>query len=686
MNTLRLFAIILGFSPFIIGCEEDKQEVIDQKSEYFFEQAFPGVKGELQDFIINEDTITVEKIGDKNVFQGDIILTEDQLKTRSTKGAGLFSIAYRWVDNTIYYTINEALQSTNTRIIDAIGHYKEKTSLKFVERTNQANYVEFIWDRDGCYSYLGMIGGKQVIGLADWGNAGTVIHEMGHTIGLIHEQSRSDRDQYVIIYFENILAGKGHNFTTSNTLYKTPLFDFSSIMLYSSYAFSSNGLPTITKLDGSTFNANREDLSEDDINIINLIYGNFIYTAPTVSTKAITEITQTGALSGGIVTSDGGSEVFARGICWSTGESPTIDGTGTTDGYGKGSYTSVLTQLNPNTLYFVRAYATNRTGTGYGNEINFTSSKISIATLTTIEVSMITQTTAVSGGDIISDGGFNIIQRGVCWSTSTNPTISDLHTSDGMGTGYFISNLTDLNPNTLYYLRSYAINSEGTAYGNQISFTTIPNVNGIIFNPNLVYGSISDNDGNIYKTIQISSQIWMAENLKTTKYNDGSSIPNVTDNTEWSLLTSGAYSDYNNTPSNNDIYGKLYNWYAVNTNKLCPTGWHVPSEDEWFRLNNYLGIGDHQGGKLKEIGTTHWTSPNNGATNETGFTGLPSGYRPINGTYTSLGYYGWWWSSSEIEPSSIFAYSANIGNVDNDMTYFSASTKEDGYAIRCLKD
>ena len=205
----------------------------------------------------------------------------------------------------------------------------------------------------------------------------------------------------------------------------------------------------------------------------------------------------------------------------------------------------------------------------------------------------------------------------------------------------------------------------------------------IVFNPNITYGSITDIDGNTYKTVTIGTQTWMAENLKVTKYNDGIAIPNVTDNTAWRELTTGALCDYDNTPSNSETYGKLYNWHAVNTGKLCPTGWHVPSDAEWTELTDYLGGSSVAGGKLKETGTTHWASPNTGATNETGFTALPGGYRNLNGSFYNIGYYGSWWSATEYGATyAWFRYLSNYNsNVSRD--YFD---KEVGLSVRCVRD
>ena len=182
-----------------------------------------------------------------------------------------------------------------------------------------------------------------------------------------------------------------------------------------------------------------------------------------------------------------------------------------------------------------------------------------VPTLTTVTVSGITQTSAVSGGDVTDNGGTEVTSRGVCWNTSDNPTIANDTTSDGTGAGSFKSSLTQLTPNTKYYVRAYATNSEGTGYGKNVSFTTL-GMSPIIFNSDLTYSSVSDLDGNIYKTIQIGAQIWMAENLRTTKYNNGESIPEVTDMIVWTNLSSGAYCNYANSEYNDSIsiFGRLY--------------------------------------------------------------------------------------------------------------------------------
>ena len=200
---------------------------------------------------------------------------------------------------------------------------------------------------------------------------------------------------------------------------------------------------------------------------------------PMVTTLEIAGLSQTTAVAGGNVTSDGGAEVTARGVCWSTSQEPTVEGEHTTDGAGTGEYQSNLSGLTANTTYYVRAYATNIEGTAYGEEISFTTLEEHIVvepTVVTVSVSEVTETTAVTGGNVTSDGGGEVSARGVCWSTSQEPTVEGSHTTDGTGTGEFVSNLTDLNDNTTYYVRAYATNEQGTSYGEQMSFTTVKHI------------------------------------------------------------------------------------------------------------------------------------------------------------------------------------------------------------------
>jgi uncharacterized protein (TIGR02145 family) len=199
-----------------------------------------------------------------------------------------------------------------------------------------------------------------------------------------------------------------------------------------------------------------------------------------------------------------------------------------------------------------------------------------------------------------------------------------------------------------------------------------------------------DIDGNRYKTVYIGKQQWMAENLKVSKYNDGTSILNITtDNLLWENNKTGAWSYYNNDEANSTKYGKLYNWYAVSTttngNKnICPTGWHVPTDAEWTVLTTYLGGNSLAGFKMKEVGTTSWNSSNTDATNTSLFSALPGGQRNIPGNYSNIGTTGNWWSSSE--SSNIEkAWNRNLFNNSGNVT-INEYRKGNGYSVRCLKD
>jgi uncharacterized protein (TIGR02145 family) len=394
---------------------------------------------------------------------------------------------------------------------------------------------------------------------------------------------------------------------------------------------------------------------------------------PTLITSSIASITANSASSGGNISSDGGAPVTARGVCWSTSETPDTLNSKTTNGSGTGIFTSSLTGLAASTTYYVRAYATNSAGTAYGSERTFTTSAIGpvAPTVSTATITGITQSSATGGGNISSDGGAPVTARGVCWSTSETPDTLNSKTTDGPGTGSFVSSLTGLAANTTYYVRAYATNSAGTAYGNELVFSTY---------------TISDIDGNGYSTVTIGSQVWMRENLRTTKYNNGTAITMVSDKDIWAGMITEAYCWYsNNEASYKEVYGALYNWYAVNTGILCPNGWHVPNLNDWITLQNFVGGDAYGGAKLKEAGTSHWKSPNVGATNETGFTGLPGGDRDHYGNFYDLQYEGRFWSSTEV--SSYTAHYASL-KYDDSSIYILHSYPDErhGNSVRCLKN
>jgi uncharacterized protein (TIGR02145 family) len=334
---------------------------------------------------------------------------------------------------------------------------------------------------------------------------------------------------------------------------------------------------------------------------------------------------------------------------------------------------SNLTGLTPNTPYYIRAYATNSVGTAYGNQLTFTTLAISIPTVTTDSVTNITQTTATSGGNVTSDGGATVTVRGVCWNTSTNPTTANSHTTDGSGTGTFVSNLTGLIPNTFYYIRAYATNSIGTAYGDELTFTTQS-----VFNCGIDSINYS---GQYYTTVFIGTQCWFQENL-----NVGTRINGSQDQSDNSIIEKYCYNDLE---SNCDVYGGLYQWNEMmqysttpGVQGICPTGWHLPTDGEWTTLTDYLGGVSVAGGEMKEAGTAHWSPPNTGATNSSGFTALPGGCCG-SPTFNGLTNYTYFWSSSQYDATSAWLRSLAF-NSASVIRY--SNFKIAGFSARCLHE
>ncbi len=443
-------------------------------------EAYPGISGEHKVYIIGGDTLHVRKIDDKYIWEGDIVLTEEQLTSGEGKGAGINSFIRRWFC-TVYYKINSNQEYRRASILAAIDHVKSSTSVDFAEWTDPEmkvqNYVEFVWDDSSNMSDLGMIGGRQCIWLTDRAVKGTIIHEIGHTIGLIHEHSRSDRDKYVKVLYNNIQPFPKdpyfltNNFDTITTRYISPNFDFESIMLYHSYAFSKGypNYPTILKKEGGFLNPSQNSLTPADIELINEIY-----------------------------------------------------------------------------------------------------------------------------------------------KTDT----------------------------------------------------------------------VKDINGNIYSTITIGKQIWMKEDLKTTRFNDGESIPWYIVNMMWTdplQLTPRYY------PGSRG--GGTYNFFAVNTGKLCPTGWHVPTYGEFKWLIDTLGGEENAGVALMMTGLTNHVY----ATNETCFTAYPEWNYNWWGADYGCGIY---WTTSE---SDIFdeygywkeflSYALHVSyNCESSEARIIPKPKPYLYQVRCIKN
>jgi uncharacterized protein (TIGR02145 family) len=871
--------------------------------------------GEPVSVIINNDTIRVVRLNDLYYFQGDIVFSEAELRLLTgSKGASIpTAFKFRlWPNRTVYYSIDSGFEKPD-RVNRAIRHYERHTPLKFVQRSNETNYILFT-NSDRSNSRLGMTGEMQILNIKTDADDATVIHELGHAIGLVHEHSRPDRDKELNVLYdnikENVVDQNGNvidiysQFDISKYAYQHGKLDFSSVMIYASFnAFGKFPAekPTMVKKDGTPWEKNKS-LSKGDIDLIKFLYSD----VPRLATMAVTDFRVNSAVCGGNIYSDGGSAVTERGICWNTTGNPeadkiytSVNGSGTgsfisviTDlepdktyyvrafaenskgfGYGNevvfknstsisvpevvthehdlriyftetGTFSSVLTHVsgevlneggstvtergvcwnitgNPNTTeynvksvtggtgifvvnigneitwditYYLKAYATNNKGTGYGNEIvfmvnrpgdnfpsltthrvdpasikqttalfsgtlspgsdvnftergffysthpdptsldnkvntgaggigNFTynitglspdkeyymrayakNSKgtlygaefsfktlpMTIATVKTSNAVEIGSTTATLGGIVTEDGGDAVTERGVCWSTSQNPTILSSKTSDGKGNGSFTSSLTGLTANTTYYVRAYAINNSGTAYGEQVSFKTTASGNPT--------GTFTDSrDGRTYKTVKIGEQVWMAENLAY--------LPEVSNASGYSLTLpvyyvygfNGVDVNLAKATDNYKKYGVLYNFPAAEAS--CPEGWHLPTDYEWTTLENHLILNGYNydgttvGNKIAKslAANTDWYNtfikgsagndlPTN---NSSGFSALPGGYQ-LSGSFRSLTTFTAWWTSTR-QISSRYNW---IREMNNSYVYInrSGNARNVGYNVRCIKN
>jgi uncharacterized protein (TIGR02145 family) len=313
-----------------------------------------------------------------------------------------------------------------------------------------------------------------------------------------------------------------------------------------------------------------------------------------------------------------------------------------------------------------------------------------VPTVTTTAISSITETGATGGGTVTSTGGATVTTRGICWSTDPTPDVSDSKVASGSGAGVFTASLTGLTAGTPYYVRAYATNSVGTGYGSAVTFET---------SGGATTGTVTDIDGNVYETIKIGGQWWMAENLKVLHYSNGDSISQATGDGTWEVAGMGAWCNYDNDSAYVSIYGRLYNWFAAaDTRNIAPTGWHVPTDDEWKTLEKSLGMsqvsadsinwrGNNEGSQLKETGSDHWYAPNTSATNERGFTALGAGFRGYDGDFnTSLKGYAYFWSTDRFpmyDTSSSYGRELSAGYTQINRGGF---VKQDGFSIRCVKD
>ena len=444
---------------------------------------------------------------------------------------------------------------------------------------------------------------------------------------------------------------------------------------------------------------------------------------PVLETVSVSDVGIFKATFHGNITSEGFYSVTARGFCYGTSENPTIGGNFTSDGTGEGAFSHTVTALQANTTYYVRAYVTNSMGTTYGNQLSFITKNI--PTVTTAEISDITNTTATCGGEIVADEGITISARGVCWGTSPNPTISNAHTNDGNGTGVFTSSLTELILHTTYHIRAYITTNEGIFYGNELTFTTDFADNG---QPCTGSPTVTDHEGNVYATVQIGTQCWMKENLRTTTSPSTGTYLIPAANIGFTFTGKQARW-YNNdsTTYASMHYGLLYNWNAAvdtfNTaygetsvyilnqalgefsvtfsghrRGICPMGWHLPSDAEWSTLFEYVGnqteyACDNNTNYFAKAFAfeTGWNPSNQNcavgndqaANNSSGFSAVPAGY------YSDYGFGGLnrqtsFWSSTSENQSDAYSNVLYYYSIDNPTP--AILHKYGSNSVRCVKD
>ncbi len=332
------------------------------------------------------------------------------------------------------------------------------------------------------------------------------------------------------------------------------------------------------------------------------------------------------------------------------------------------SISAELTGLNPGTTYHFRIKAENSLGAIYSSDVTFTTigqvPSVENEDVTNLKISTVTLNGYVNPNHLSTTVYFE-------WGTSTaygSSTVAAQGTLTGSSSVIVSADISGLTPGTIYHYRIKATNELGTTYSVDQTFKTYV---------------VADADNNYYYSVTIGTQTWMQENLKTTHFRDGSVISQVTGNTDWKNLTTSGYCWYSNEETRyKDLYGALYNWFAVSSGKLCPAGWHVPTNSEWITLTNYLGGEVAAGSKLKESGSTHWGDINTG-TNETGFTALPGGSRGDDGAFTNSGVSGHFWSSSPVLPAT--SYSAVLYNNSTSLTRVS-NPNVSGLSVRCVKD
>ena len=408
---------------------------------------------------------------------------------------------------------------------------------------------------------------------------------------------------------------------------------------------------------------------------------------PVVETGAVTLLTPTSVECICEVHSDGGTEVSERGVCWGSQADPTLEGSYLAVGSGTGQFTATVEGLDPGRSYFLRAYATNSAGISYGNTEEFdTPKEVTLPTVTTGDITNVGPDSAVCSGTILDAGNDTILAKGICWSNvNTTPTLEDEYEVSGTGPESFTITLYGLQHDTEYYIRAYATNEKGTSYGEARSFRTL-----------FACGMdlMDERDGQSYPTTEIGGQCWMARNLDIGVMVDVSA--QLTDN---SILEKHCY---DNSSDYCDQFGGQYTWDEMmqyseepSSQGVCPDRWHIPSDQEWKELEAVLGMEssgrdatgfrgvNNEGGKLKSTDPV-WDDPNEGATNELGFSALPAGMVWNDGSSSGMGNFSVFWTSIPVDAD--YAVYRMLSADEPGIGRYEGGYRLNTTSVRCVKN
>ena len=403
-------------------------------------------------------------------------------------------------------------------------------------------------------------------------------------------------------------------------------------------------------------------------------------TVPTVQTNPVLEFDHISAVIGGDVTSDGGEVITETGVYWSA--SPNAQETGTRFPIASidGAFSTTLAGLSPSTAYYIQAFAVNAAGESIGAEQTFTTG--GAATVNTLATTFSRYKSATLEGEVTDEGRLEVTESGFYFGSSSSPETTGTRVIASAGPGRFSTTLANLIPGDTYYYKAFAVNAFGESLGDELNFDL----------PDIELGTFTDQRDQVeYGSVKIGEQVWMSENLKATVFNDGSQIPLIVDDVEWESTSAAAYCWYDNDDQATER-GALYNWYAVETQKLCPAGWHVPSDAEWRQFEYYLGMeatvantdgyrGNNEGGMLKT--TTLWDSPNTGASDELQYSAMPTGRRNIDGAFLFRNSTAYYWLSD------LGAYhhpQRRLLSSDEGRISRSVALRNHGLSVRCVKD